>query len=79
MNSVFQNSFARVSVPRVQEADSGAPSICVDPVTPEMVHVRTCHVGQLNGRSAGRVTQADYEQAKRELYRERDLGRQKCL
>ena len=37
------------------------------PVTRKMLHDRTCEVARRAGRTAPYVTQADYEQAKRDL------------
>jgi hypothetical protein len=48
----------------------------LDHVTPAIIHLRTCQLARLRGRLAGQVTQVDYEQAKRELYRENILNRQ---
>jgi len=61
-------------VPRVQATAVTAPPVDSDQVTPEMIHSRTCQLARLNGRLDGHISQRDYEQAKRELYRERGLG-----
>ena len=45
-------------------------------VTRDMVHVRTRELAVISGRSPHDVTQADYEQAKRELTGESDMDRQ---
>lgn len=48
-------------------------------VNREMVHVRACELALVNPRSEGRVSQADYEQAKRELTGESDTDRQEAF
>jgi hypothetical protein len=45
-------------------------------VTRDMVHARTRELAVISGRSPHDVTQADYEQAKRELTGESDMDRQ---
>jgi hypothetical protein len=48
-------------------------------VTREMVHARARELALVAGRPGGHVTQADYEQAKRELTGESDIDRQDAI
>jgi hypothetical protein len=41
----------------------------------EMIHVRACELALTNGRDEGQVTQADYEQAKRDVRGKRAFDR----
>jgi hypothetical protein len=54
-------------------------SIGVGPVTREMVHARACELAVIAGRAPLHVSQADYEQAKRELTGEPDIDRQEAM
>jgi hypothetical protein len=45
-------------------------------VTRDMVHARTRELAVISGRAAHEASQADYEQAKRELTGESDIDRQ---
>jgi hypothetical protein len=45
-------------------------------VTRDMVHARARELAMISGRAAHEVSQADYEQAKRELTGESDMDRQ---
>jgi hypothetical protein len=54
-------------------------SIGVGPVTREMVHARACELAVIAGRAPLQVSQADYEQAKRELTGEPDIDRQEAM
>jgi len=49
------------------------------PVTREMVHARTRELALMAGRVATDVSQADYEQARRELTGESDVDRQDAI
>lgn len=60
-------------------ADEAGEAPAVSRVTPEVLHVRALDLALANGRSGGLVTQADYEQAKRELTGERDFDRQEAI
>ena len=51
----------------------------IAPVTRELVHVRALELAWIAGRVPPHVSQADYEQAKRELTHEKDLSRQTAL
>jgi hypothetical protein len=44
-----------------------------------MLHLRACELALANRRSFGRVSQADYEQAKMELTGERNSERQEAI
>ncbi len=48
-------------------------------VTRELIHLRACELALTNRRYFGRVSQADYEQAKMELTGERDTDRQEAI
>jgi hypothetical protein len=48
----------------------------VGAVTRDMVHARARELGMISGRAPSEVSQADYEQAKRELTGESDMDRQ---
>jgi hypothetical protein len=48
-------------------------------VTRELIHLRACELALANRRYLGRVSQVDYEQAKRELTGERDTERQEAI
>ena len=48
-------------------------------VTRELVHVRALELAWIAGRVPPHVSQADYEQAKRELTHESDMDRQDAL
>jgi hypothetical protein len=48
-------------------------------VTRELIHLRACELALTNRRHFGRVSQADYEQAKMELTGERDTERQEAI
>ncbi len=48
-------------------------------VTRESIHLRACELALTNRRHFGRVSQADYEQAKMELTGERDTERQEAI
>jgi hypothetical protein len=50
-----------------------------EPVTREDVHVRARELASIDGRSPTNVSQAEYEQAKRELTGEADLDRQEAM
>ena len=54
-------------------------SVGIGPVTREMVHARTRELALIAGRAPPHVTQADYEQAKRELTGEADMDRQEAM
>lgn len=54
-------------------------SIGVGPVTREMVQARARELAIIAGRVPPHVSQADYEQAKRELTGEPDIDRQEAL
>jgi hypothetical protein len=47
-------------------------------VTREMVQARTRGLALIAGRSVLQISQADYEQARRELTGESDMGRQEA-
>jgi hypothetical protein len=49
------------------------------PVTREMVHARTRELAVRAGRMPLQISQADYEQARRELTGESDVGRQDAV
>jgi len=51
----------------------------IDPVTREGVHARARELALIDGRTPPDVTQADYEQAKRELTGESELDRQEAV
>lgn len=51
----------------------------IGPVTREMVHARTRELALIAGRVPPHVSQADYEQARRELTGESDLDRQDAM
>jgi hypothetical protein len=51
----------------------------IGPVTREMVHRRARELALIAERPGAHVTQADYEQAKRELTGETDIDRQEAL
>ncbi|MEO6994010.1 MAG: hypothetical protein ABI273_10295 [Lacunisphaera sp.] len=51
----------------------------IGPVTRAMVQARARELALIAGRTAHEVTQADYEQAKRELTGESDVDRQDAL
>ena len=53
--------------------------IGIGPVTREMVQARTRELALIAGRIPPHVSQADYEQAKRELTGESDLDRQDAM
>lgn len=48
------------------------------PVTRERVHARTRELAVTAGRSPLQITQADYEQARREITGESDMARQEA-
>jgi hypothetical protein len=48
----------------------------IGPVTRDMVHARTMELAQIAGRARSEVTQADYEQARRELTGKSDRDQQ---
>jgi hypothetical protein len=48
-------------------------------VTRELIHLRACELALTNRRYFGRVSQADYQQAKMELTGERDTERQEAI
>jgi hypothetical protein len=48
-------------------------------ITREMVHLRACELALAQGRFQGRVSRADYVQAKMELTGERDNDRQEAF
>jgi hypothetical protein len=50
----------------------------IGPPTREMVHVRARELAVIDGRSSQHVTQADMEQARRELTGETDIDRQEA-
>ena len=50
-----------------------------EPVSREDVHVRARELALIDGRTPPNVSQADYEQAKRELTGEADLERQEAV
>ena len=50
-----------------------------DPATREMVQARTRELALIAGRAPPHVSQADYEQAKRELTGESDMDRQEAM
>ena len=50
-----------------------------EPVSREDVHVRARELALIDGRTPPNVSQADYEQAKRELTGEADLDRQEAV
>jgi hypothetical protein len=54
-------------------------AVGIGPVTREMVHARTRELALIAGRAPPHVTQADYEQAKRELTGEADMDRQEAI
>jgi hypothetical protein len=54
-------------------------AVGIGPVTREMVHARTRELALIAGRAPPHVTQADYEQAKRELTGESDIDRQEAM
>jgi hypothetical protein len=54
-------------------------AIGIGPVTREMIHARARELAMIAGRAPPHVSQADYEQAKRELTGESDLDRQEAL
>ena len=54
-------------------------SVGIGPVTREMVQARTRELALIAGRAPPHVTQADYEQAKRELTGESDMDRQDTM
>ena len=54
-------------------------AVGIGPVTREMVHARTRELALIAGRAPPHVTQADYEQAKRELTGEADMDRQEAM
>ena len=51
----------------------------MDPVTRERVNVRAHELAVIAGRAPPHVTQADYEQAKREVTGESDINRQEAM
>ncbi len=51
----------------------------IGPVTREMVHARARELALIAGHAPPHVSQADYEQAKRELTGESDLDRQEAV
>jgi hypothetical protein len=51
----------------------------IESVTREDVHVRARELAFIDGRTASNVTQADYEQAKRELTGQSDLDQQEAV
>ena len=51
----------------------------IGPVTREMVHARARELALMAGRASSDVSQADYEQAKRELTGESDVDRQNAV
>ena len=51
----------------------------IGPVTRAMVHVRAQELAVIAGRAPPRVTQVDYELAKRELTGESDMDRQDAI
>jgi hypothetical protein len=51
----------------------------IGPVSRAMVHKRASELAQISGRLPMSVTQADYEQAKRELTGESDIDRQESV
>jgi hypothetical protein len=51
----------------------------IGPVTRAMVDARARELAQMAGRTAARVTQVEYERAKRELTGESDIDRQDAL
>jgi hypothetical protein len=51
----------------------------IGPVTRAMVHTRTQELAVMAGRAPLRVTQVDYEQARRELTGESDVDRQDAI
>jgi hypothetical protein len=53
--------------------------IGIGPVTREMVQARTRELALIAGRAPPHVSQADYEQAKRELTGESDMDRQEAM
>ena len=55
-----------------------APAVIREPVTREMLHARTRRMAVSAGRSPLQITQADYEQARRELTGETDMSRQEA-
>jgi len=50
-----------------------------DPLTREDIHVRARELALIDGRTPPNVSQADYEQAKRELTGESELDRQEAM
>ena len=50
----------------------------IGPVTREMIHARARELALIAGHPAPHVSQADYEQAKRELTGESDIDRQEA-
>jgi hypothetical protein len=51
----------------------------IEPVTRDDVHARARELALIDGRTPPDVSQADYEQAKRELTGEADLDRQEAV
>jgi hypothetical protein len=51
----------------------------IGPVTRKMVHARARELAVIAGRAPSGVSQADYEQAKRELTGESDLDKQEAM
>ena len=54
-------------------------SVGIGPVTREMVQARTRELALIAGRAPPHVTQADYEQAKRELMGEPDMNQREAI
>jgi hypothetical protein len=54
-------------------------SVGIGPVTREMVQARTRELALIAGRTPPHVTQADYQQAKRELTGGSDMDRQEAM
>ena len=57
----------------------GIPQAAIARGSRAAVHVRTQELAGLAGRAHPRVTQADYEQAKREITGETDVDRQNAV
>jgi hypothetical protein len=55
------------------------PLVASGPITREMVHARTRLLAVRAGRHSLQISQADYEQARRELTGETDMARQEAV